>query len=84
MAAAIAKDFAREYRRPIPVELAARLLPAVASDRAAYDRWSVRWFSRWLDEAPTPTIEIAAEVAGCLADLPAEPQALNVILGMIR
>ena len=35
-------------------------------------------------EATNPSIDSAAEIAGMLADLPSEQQALNGILGMLR
>src|SRR5919108_3170212 len=74
MAAAIAKDFHHEHGRPIPLELALRMLP-LAARGGGYDAWACRWLSRWLTEA-SPSIETAAEVAACLADLPTEPRAL--------
>jgi hypothetical protein len=59
--------------------------PAVPSaDRATYDAWACRWLARWLSETGSPTIEQAAEVAGLLAELPAEPQPLDGLLGMVR
>ena len=42
------------------------------------------WLAGWLNEAGSPRIEHAAEIAGLLAELPAEPQAMQVILGMLR
>jgi hypothetical protein len=53
MAEAIAKDLARNSGRPIPLALAAKLLPLVAAQRGAeYDRWAARWLGRWLTETP--------------------------------
>jgi hypothetical protein len=84
MATAAAKDCQREYGRPINLDVAVRFLPLLATERASYDIWACRWLSRWLAETPAPTIEQTAELAGCLAELPAEPDTLRVILGMLR
>jgi hypothetical protein len=35
---------------------------------------------RWLREASMPTIEQAAELAACLADLPSEPGVIERLL----
>jgi hypothetical protein len=78
MAGAIAKDFAREHGRPVPLGVALRLLPLVASEQPhSYDAWARRWLVRWLVEGHEPTIEAAADVATSLADLPAEPIAAH-------
>ena len=80
MAVAIAKDLARESGRPIPLPLAASLLPLVAAQRTEeYDAWALRWLVRWASEASAPTIELAAEVAATLADLPDEPAAASAL-----
>jgi hypothetical protein len=84
MAAALAKDAEREYGRPIQLDLALRLLSLAAAEPHTYNAWSCRWLARWLGESPAPTIDVAAELAACLAELPAEPQSLQAILGMIR
>jgi len=84
LAAAIARDFARERRHPIPLELAVRFLPVAARNHTAYDAYACRWLSRWLREARGPSIDAAAEIAGCLAELPAEPLRLGVILALLR
>jgi hypothetical protein len=84
MAVAAARDCAREYGRPIDLELALRFLPLVAAKDGAYDAWACRWLVRWLRESPQRSIDDAAEVSGCLAELPSEPQALDAILRMIR
>ena len=84
LAAAIARDFARERKHPIPLELALRFLPVAARDHTAYDAYACRWLSRWLREAHAPAIDAAADIAGCLADLPAEPTRLTVITGLLR
>jgi len=74
MAVAIAKDFAREHGRPVPLGVALRLLPLVAAKRPErYDAWARHWLMRWLSEGQEPTIEAAADVAASLADLPSEP-----------
>jgi hypothetical protein len=83
MAIGIARDIARE-RRPIGLELALGLLALVAADGADYDLWACRWLARWLSETPDATIGLAAEVAAALADLPAEPQALETIREVMR
>jgi hypothetical protein len=49
----------------------------------AYDAWARRWFLRWLSESERPSIEVAAELAGTLADLPSEPQALQELQGIL-
>jgi hypothetical protein len=79
---AFAKALALEAseRRPLPLDLAARLLPLVAAADENYDAWAKRWLVRWLSEAQRPSIEQAAELAATLADLPSEPSALEGIL----
>ena len=84
LAAAIARDFARERKHPIPLDLAVRFLPVAARDHTAYDAYACRWLSRWLRESHAPSIDTAAEIAGCLADLPAEPSRLEGILRLLR
>ena len=84
LAAAIARDFARERKHPIPLELALRFLPVAARDHTVYDAYACRWLARWLREARGSSIDAAAEIAGCLADLPAEPSRLTAIVGMLR
>jgi hypothetical protein len=85
IAIGIAKDIARE-RRPIGLALALRLvsLVATATDGSEYDSWACRWLARWLAETPGATIAQAAEVAATLADLPAEPQAVDAIGELVR
>jgi hypothetical protein len=78
MAIGIAKDIARE-RRPIGLRLALGLVALVAAEGPDYDLWACRWLARWLSETPGTTIALAAEVAATLADLPAEPQAVEAI-----
>lgn len=74
MAVAIARDFATERGRPIPLGVALKLLTPVAlQSPSEYDAWACRWLMRWLTETPAPTIEQAANVAASLADLPSEP-----------
>jgi hypothetical protein len=74
MAVAIAKDFAREHGRPLPLGVALKLLPLVADKRPqSYDAWARHWLMRWLSEGREPTIEAAADVAASLAELPSEP-----------
>jgi hypothetical protein len=74
MASAIARDLAHARGRPIGLDLALELLPLVAAhDLSAYDTWACRWLARWLTETSGATIDRAAELAGALAHLPAEP-----------
>jgi hypothetical protein len=81
MAVAIARDFATERGRPIPLGVALKLLTPVAlQSPSEYDAWACRWLMRWLTETPAPTIEQAAEVAASLADLPSEPLAAAAAL----
>jgi len=82
IAIAIAKEIARE--RPIGLALALRLVSLVAAEGRDYDLWACRWLARWLAETPDATIALAAEVAATLADLPAEPQAVDSIAGLVR
>jgi hypothetical protein len=49
----------------------------VAQRPEEYDGWALRWLGRWISEAQEATIERAVEVAAQLADLPAEPSALE-------
>ena len=75
MAVAVARDMSREHDRPIPLQLALKLLPLVATQQHdIYDVWACRWLARWLSETPGATIDQAAEIAGSLADLPSEPR----------
>jgi hypothetical protein len=83
IAIGIARDIARE-RRPIGLALALRLVSLVASEGADYDSWACRWLARWLAETPDATIALAAEVAATLADLPAEPRAVDAIGELVR
>jgi hypothetical protein len=39
-----------------------------------------RWLPRWLSETKKPSSDVAAELAGTLADLPSEPPAMDAIL----
>ena len=60
-------------------------LPAVCRSRpSVFDACARRWLARWLNEAHDPSVDRAAEVAGLLAELPGEPQALDGLPGMIR
>ena len=72
-ALAYAKELARQRSRPLDLELALGLLPLIADQQPdAYNAWALRWLERWIGESPRPTIATAAELAGCLADLPVE------------
>ena len=80
MAVAAAKDVSHQYGRPIGLDLALRFLPLVATQQLdAYDGWACRWLARWLSETPGVTADRAAEVAASLAELPAEPAALDTL-----
>jgi hypothetical protein len=80
LARALAKDVTEERGRPIDLNIALGFLPLVAvQDTEAYDDWAMRWLGRWIRETPGATIEQAAELAGTLADLPAEPAALGAL-----
>jgi hypothetical protein len=83
MAIGIAKDIARE-RRPIGLEPALGLVALMAAEGPDYDLWACRWLARWLGETRGATISLAAEVAATLADLPAEPQAIEAIRQVMR
>jgi hypothetical protein len=83
IAIGIAKDIARE-RRPIGLDLALGLVALVAAQGSDYDVWACRWLTHWLRETPGTTIATAAEVAATLADLPAEPQAVEAIRQLLR
>ena len=83
IAIGIARDIARE-RRPIGLALALRLVSLVAAEGSDYDAWACRWLARWLAETPDATIALVAEVAATLADLPAEPQAVDAIGELVR
>jgi hypothetical protein len=84
IAVAAAKDVSHEYGRPIGLDLALRFLPLVAAQQLdAYDGWACRWLARWLNETPGVTIDLAAEVTASLAELPAEPAALETLRGSV-
>jgi hypothetical protein len=73
---------AEDQGRPIDLELALRFLPLVVAQQPKhYDAWALRWLGRWITETPEATIEQAAEIAASLADLPAEPSALDALRG---
>ena len=84
MAVAAAKDVSHEHGRPIGLDLALRFLPLVATKQLdVYDGWACRWLARWLNETPGVSIDLAAEVAATLAELPAEPLALETLHGSL-
>jgi hypothetical protein len=75
----LAAEVAEDRDRPIELNTALKFLPLVATrEPAHYDAWALHWLARWIDEGPA-TIDAAAEVAAQLADLPAEPTALDTI-----
>jgi hypothetical protein len=79
---ALADELRIERGRPIPLDVALKMLP-LAAQRPDYDRWACRWLARWLTET-RPTADQAADAAAALAELPAEPQAMDGLLRMIR
>jgi len=83
MSIAAAKDAQADSGRAIPLGLALRFLPLLATDAERYDVWTLRWFTRWLSDTLGVTIEQAAELAGCLCELPAEPTTLEAIQAML-
>jgi hypothetical protein len=57
-----------------------RFLALVIAQRVKeYDGCALRWPGRWISETPGATIGQAAAVAALLAELPAEPTALEEI-----
>jgi len=81
----LAEELRLERGRPIDLATASRFLPLIAKESPReYDLWAKRWLARWLTESPAGTIDQAAEVAGALAELPAEPSALEAIRDAIR
>jgi hypothetical protein len=75
----LAAEVTEDRGKPIDLDTALRFLPLVAAKQPdAYDAWALRWLARWLGEAAT-TVERAAEVAARLADLQADPTALDTI-----
>jgi hypothetical protein len=75
----LAEELRIEHGKPIDLETGLRFLPLVARESPReFDAWGLRWLVRWASETPA-TIEQAAEVAAQLADLPAEPTALETI-----
>jgi hypothetical protein len=79
----LAEELRLERGHPIDLATAARFLPLVAQQSPReFNLWALRWLARWASETPTATIEQAAEVAASLADLPAEPTALDTLTGL--
>jgi hypothetical protein len=79
-AVTLAAEVAEQSRRPLELDTALRFLPLIALDSPReFDAWALRWLARWASETPGATIERAAEVAAALADLPAEPRALDTL-----
>jgi hypothetical protein len=75
----LAEELRIEHGEPIKLETALRFLPLIARESPReFDAWALRWLARWANETPA-TIEQAAEIAAQLADLPAEPTALETI-----
>jgi hypothetical protein len=84
MSISAAKDAQADSGQAIPLGLALRFLPLLATDPRRYDVWACRWLTRWLSEARGATIEQAAELAGCLCELPSEPATLGAIQAMLN
>lgn len=75
----LAAEVAEDRRRPIDLDTALRFLPLIATEQPEnYDAWALRWLGRWITRDGA-TIDRAAEIAAQLADLPAEPSALDTI-----
>ncbi len=80
-AVTLAAEVAEQSRRPLALATALRFLPLIARESPReFDAWALRWLVRWAGETPGATIERAAEVAAALAELPAEPSALDTLL----
>jgi hypothetical protein len=76
----LAAEVTDRHGRPLDLATALRFLPAVAAKRPdEFDAWALRWLTRWIGEAPTPTIGRAAEIACSLADAQREPIALESV-----
>jgi hypothetical protein len=81
----LAAEVTEERRRPIDLDTALRFLPLVAAQRfEQYDAWALRWLARWATETSGASIELGAEVAAALADLPAEPSVWETLRGSIH
>jgi hypothetical protein len=75
----LAEELRIEHGKPIDLDTALRFLPLIARESPReFDAWALRWLARWASETPA-TINDAAEIAAQLADLPAEPSALEAI-----
>jgi hypothetical protein len=83
-AVALAEELRIEQGQPIALETACRFLPLIAKESPSeYDAWALRWLARWISEHGALTIERAALVAGLLAELPAQPVALQELRGAL-
>jgi hypothetical protein len=81
-ATALAEEVRIERGKPIDLATAAGFLPLIARESPReFDAYALRWLARWINETPAATIVQAAEVAASLADLPAEPSALEAVSG---
>jgi hypothetical protein len=78
----LAEELRIESGRPIPLDQALGMV-ALAAATDDFEAWARRWLARWLTEAQ-PTMDQAADVAAALAELPAEPQALDGLLGLLH
>jgi hypothetical protein len=77
----LAEEIRIERGKAIDLSIAARFLPLIARESPKeFDSWALRWLGRWIAETGSATIERAAEVAGCLADLATEPSAIDGLL----
>ncbi len=76
----LAEEVRLESGQSIDLHTAARFLPLIARESPReFDSWALRWLARWIAETPATRIAQAAELAGALADLPAEPSSLDTI-----
>jgi hypothetical protein len=79
-ALSLAEEVRVERGRPIDLRTATGFLELIAKQSPReFDAYALRWLVRWVGETPAATIEQAAELAGALADLPAEPSSMTRI-----
>jgi hypothetical protein len=81
-AIALARGISRERGRPLELEVMARFLPLIASQRPQeFDVWALRWLERWCGErSAQASVDEAFDVVQALAAVAIEDeQALEVI-----
>jgi hypothetical protein len=73
-AIALARGIARERGRSLELDVMARFLPLIASQRPEeFDVWALRWLERWCEQARgRATIDEAMDVVGALAAIPVD------------